>query len=331
MRKSLDVVGIGNAIVDLQLLVSDDDIAALGAKKGEMSLVDHNKQRELLAGLQNKNFSRRSGGSAANTVITIAQLSGRTAYGCLVGDDELGCGYLDEMKELGVRVPVLAKQQAVTGTSLILITPDAERTMLTHLGASADFGPEHVPESEIEQAAWLYIEGYLFSSERGRDAVRRAIDVALKSDTKIALTVSARFIIEVFGEPLREAVSHSSLVFANADEAKCYTGAADEFSALQQLKSEVPGVVITRGGKGVLVHFDGLDEEIQALPVGAVDTTGAGDTLAGGFLYGINRAYSPRDSGRLGCLLAGKVVAQLGPRLAGDVCGFVSGHGFSLR
>ncbi|MCB0360971.1 MAG: adenosine kinase, partial [Bdellovibrionales bacterium] len=223
-EKTYDVYGIGNAIIDLQLQVADADIQRFGMKKGAMQLVDTTAQKALLEHFHGQNLNQASGGSAANTMIAIAQLGGRAAYGCLVGDDSFGSFYLEEMAQLGIDVATAPLEDSMTGTCVILITPDAERTMNTHLGASAQFSAQHVHEPAIAAAEWLYVEGYLFASEEGRQAAKRAIALAKSHGTKVALTVSDGFIVEVFGRVLRTAVKSADLVFANLTEAQLFTG-----------------------------------------------------------------------------------------------------------
>ena len=305
--------------MDLQLQARDEDLAALQLEKGGMALVDPERQRELLEYFSGFPIHRASGGSAANTMIAIAQLGGAVAYGCLVGDDEYGHFYLNEMNDLGVVLHTAPVAGAVTGTSIIVISTDAERTMNTHLGASAGFTGREVSRECIKDAEWLYIEGYLFSSETGRDAVRTAVRFAKECGTKIAITFSDAFIIDFFGDALRVAVASADLVFANLTEAKRFTGEESEDEAFRALCDACPGAVMTMSERGARAQWQGTHALISSVPVKAIDDTGAGDMFAGGFLYGISHGMTIQDSGRLACLLASRVVAQLGPRLKGDV------------
>ena len=173
-------------------------------------------------------------------MIAVSQLGGNVAYGCLVGDDELGRFYFDEMQALGVSLHTPPISGEPTGTCVILITPDAERTMNTHLGASATFQVEHVTEDALKHAEWLYLEGYLFSTDGGRAAVRRAIDLAKKHSVKISLTFSDRFIVEVFGDALRAAVADCDLIFANEQEASAYVGVEQEAEIFTRFQTSAP-------------------------------------------------------------------------------------------
>ena len=158
MSKSIDVYGIGNAIVDLQLKVSEEQFAKLGLNKGGMDLVDQQVQLELLSAINDREINRASGGSAANTIIALAQLGAKCAYAAVVANDDFGQFYLQEMRELGVVVELEPVKEGVTGSSVILVTPDSERTMNTHLGATGGFSPEHVSEELIEKSKWVYLE-----------------------------------------------------------------------------------------------------------------------------------------------------------------------------
>lgn len=319
MSKKFDVYGIGNALVDVQFQVTEQALQDLGLAKGGMQLADTAEQNTVLEYCNSLPPHRASGGSAANSMIAIAQLGGRAAYGCLVGDDELGRFYFDEMQSLGVALhtPPLGGEQ--TGTCVILITPDAERTMNTHLGASGIFHVEHVTEDALKQATWLYIEGYLFSTDGGREAIRQAIGLAKKHNVNISLTFSDRFIVEVFGDALRAAVAECDLVFANEQEASAYVGREKTADIFPLFQDSAPNVVMTRSEKGVWGKVGGTSFQVDAFPVQAIDATGAGDMFAGAFLYALTHKYPAEDAARLSCFLSSKIVSQLGARLHGDV------------
>ena len=317
--KRFDVYGIGNALVDLQVRASEQDLAVLGLEKGAMKLVGEGEQKAILSHFEGREIAMSSGGSAANSMIAIAQLGGRAAYGCIVSDDDFGAHYQAEMAELGIVLHNSGRLGAATGSSLILITPDAERTMNTHLGITAEFAPADVNDEFIADAEWLYVEGYLLSSAVGQQAARHALNVAQNAGTKVALAVSAGFIIDAFGDALRECAAQSDLVFANRDEATSFTGCPDEQDAFDRLKETVPNAVMTLGERGALVHVGGQTTRVEPFPAIATDDTGAGDMFAGAFLYGLTHDLTPHDSGRLACFLASKVVSQLGARLRGNV------------
>ena len=318
-KRQFDVYGIGNALMDLQLMATEEDLKRFGLEKAGMRLVAADEQEILLSHFAEEAPHLASGGSAANTMIALAQLGGSGAYGCLVGDDSFGRFYLEEMKELGIELhshPVVGKP---TGTCVILITPDAERTMNTHLGVSSGFGPEHVSEELLSNATWLYIEGYLFASDTGREAIDRALTIAKASNVKVAVTLSDGFIVDVFNDAVRKVVPSADLVFANVNETMKFTGKANEDEAFAELSRSIPNVVMTMSERGAKVRWDGSEYIAKSYPATAVDDTGAGDMFAGGFLYGITQGRGAEYAARLACFLASRVVSQMGPRLSGDV------------
>ena len=206
-----------------------------------------------------------------------------------------------------------------TGSSVILVTPDAERSMNTHLGASALLGPEHVSSRLIEASNWLYLEGYLFSTAPGREAIKRALKYATKFNTRVAITFSDTFIVEGFRDDLAAAVKYSELIFANQAEASAFCGETNEEKIFDSLSTVAPNVVMTVGEKGAKVSFSDEKFHVPAFKAEAVDDTGAGDMFAGGFLYGVTQGLKPKVATKFACLLASKVVSKLGPRLAGDI------------
>lgn len=318
-ERSLHVYGMGNAIMDLQVSISEEKFSELGLQKSSMNLVDVEQQMRLLEGFLGGSVHKASGGSAANTIIALSQLGASTAYACVVGDDDFGEAYLREMSEIGVKTHTQPVANSVSGTSVILITPDAERTMNTHLGVSAKMDASHIDEEVLSSSEWLYIEGYLFASPTAVEAVRRATAIAKEHGVKIAITFSDAFIIEAFREQVRETVAASDLVFANIVEAKAYTGAADAERAFAALAGEVGLVALTMSEDGAIVGTKSESARITAPAISEVDATGAGDMFAGGFLYGLTHGHTVEQSGKLACFLGSMVVSQLGPRLAGDV------------
>ena len=284
--KQLDVLAIGNAIVDLQLQISEEEFAILSLEKGGMKLVETTEQESLLEKLSKHSINQASGGSAANTVIALAQLGAKAGYNCVVGNDSLGKFYVNEMQKLGVKVET-NHVSAPTGTSVILITPDAERTMNTHLGASAAIDQGFINEELISQANWLYIEGYLFSSESGQRAVKKALEFAKKYDLKIAVTLSDGFIVEFFSKPLKEALDQAELVFANLNEASKYTGLTEVNEVFRAYSKQFPISIMTMSEKGAKICYRGKELFIAPYSTKPIDDTGAGDIFAGAFLYGL--------------------------------------------
>ena len=315
MAKRLDVYGIGNALMDLQVQITEQEFDKLQLTKGAMQLVDVNTQEKLLQRFCTQPIHQASGGSAANSLIAIGQLGGQGSYACLVGQDRFGEFYLEEMSSLGISLhnaPIVGQP---TGTCLILITPDAERTLNTALGATSLFAPEHVSEEQIESAEWLYIEGYLLSSERGTEAALRAAMAAKRCGTKVALTFSDTFIVNVFRNNLEQVLQYTDLAFANYHEALAFAQSTDEEQGFRALQDAVPNAIMTLSERGAWAHFAGETFFAEPFKVKPIDNTGAGDMFAGAFLYGITHGKSPQVAAKLACFLASRVVSQLGPRL----------------
>lgn len=323
--KSIDVTGVCNGIVDIFTDISEDELVSLAYDKGTMRLVEAADQEGLLKRVGAKNPIMRSGGSVANSMITIAQLGGKSAVCCHLGDDEYGRFYRDECVSLGMKVPVPLSKEHATGTCVVLLTPDAERTMRTALGASLALAPSHIDPQVIADSQWLFVEGYVFSnSDHGRAAIKEAIRVARESNTKIAVTCSEAWVVNAFGEHLSAALDHTHLVFANEEEASALSGSKDILESGRKLKERFPHVVITAGPRGAYLWWEGEELHVPAFPCEPRDLTGAGDTFAGSFLYGISKGLKPTDAAHRACFLARNVIAQVGARLTGDVKGLWS-------
>jgi sugar/nucleoside kinase (ribokinase family) len=310
-----DVFGIGNAIVDLQLKVDDAFLDHIGVSKGLMTLVESERQVELLATLADRAVKRSSGGSACNTVVGVADMGGTGAYACKTGDDDLGRFYATELRRLGIAVPV-APSAGITGTSVILITPDAQRTMLTHLGISSTLGKDDLPANEIARAEYLYVEGYLFPGERTRAAALAAIEIAAAKGVKVALTLSDAWVVATCKDLLLELIRGPvDLLFANREEARALVGSDDPLECARAIHREATNVALTLGADGSLLVHGNEVFPIEGVGADAVDTTGAGDMYAAGVLYGLTHGLTWRQAGRLGSHAAAQIVSQMGARL----------------
>ncbi len=314
-----NIYGIGNGIMDLQLQVSDEVLAQLGLEKGSFRLVGVKEQQSLLEFFHGEKVKQSSGGSAANTIIAASQLGAKAAYSCMLGGDNYGEAYRTEFKKLGIVLEGGIHRELMSGTCVILITPDAERTMNTHLGASALFSEKDVSEVCIKACEWLYVEGYLFSSPAGQAAALHSAELAKKQGVKIAVSFADSFIVENFRSPLEAVLRHADLIFANANEARAYVGEDSEDRVFGELKKKFPNGIMTLRERGARVFLGGEEFHVPSYSVKAVDETGAGDMFAGGFLYGITHGYSPQASAKLACFLASRVVTQVGPRLSGNL------------
>ncbi len=310
-----DVYGVGNALVDIQANVSEEMLKRLEFQKGIMTLVDDVVQTEVLMAISESNISRCAGGSAANTMMGIADFGGKAAYSCKVASDDFGDFFLSDMQERGVELNV-ESANGQTGTCVILITDDAERTMLTCLGASTSLGPDDLDEEMILQSKYIYVEGYLFTQEPTRSAALHAIDLAKKNGVKVAFTVSDPFLIQYHKEEFWNLIEGPvDLVFCNLDEARALTGKHDAVDCAQFMHDHAENVALTLGANGSLLMHEGDAIPIEGVTIDAVDTTGAGDMYAAGVLYGITNGLTWKQSGHLASRAAGKIVSQFGARL----------------
>lgn len=315
--RDFQLYGLGNALVDIFVEASDADVAALGFEKATMRLVGIDDQKVLLERFHGREPRLVSGGSVANSVIAFSQLGGKAAFLGCVGDDRYGLFYEGEFEQLGVDIgaPVIVGES--TGTCVCLITPDAERTMRTCLAVSSHLAARHVDEGRLKRSDWLFIEGYVFANpETGQGAIREAVRLAKQNGVKIALTCSEAFVVEVFGGPFFEALAQADLLFCNASEARAVAGgAASAEEAFAKLRTVVPSAVVTDGPHGAYVRHGGVEAHVPAFPVEPVDLTGAGDMMAGAFLYGITHGARADRAARAACYLASKVITQVGARL----------------
>ena len=314
------VYGIGNGIVDRQVKATDAELLDLQLSKGRMELADAQEQAGILAYLGDREGELHAGGSAANTIVGIAQMGGRAAYACSLAEDAAGQHYRSEFADLGIRLTGTGKPDDPTGLCLVLVTPDGERTMKTCLGASAQLGPEDIDEATVAASQWVYLEGYLLAGETTRAASFHAMDLARRHGSRIAFSFSDRFVVEAFGDDLKRIVStYADLVFANESEAEAYTGASDPQASLAALRRECANACVTCSERGSYVHLNGEGHYVPALKTQAVDMTGAGDIYAAGVLYGLSSGAAPERAARLGARVAYDVVRQMGARLEGDL------------
>lgn len=317
--KQYHVYGLGAALVDTEIEVSDEFLAQAKIDKGLMTLVDEERQHELMQELQDHLVAskRACGGSAANSVIACSYFGGKTFYSCKVADDENGKFYLDDLKAAGVDSNFHdAKETGITGKCLVLITPDAERTMNTFLGISGSLSTQELNAQAIADSEYVYIEGYLAPSPSGLEAAIKTREIAQAAGTKVALSLSDPGMVEFFKPQLEQIIGNGiDLVFCNEEEAKHWANSQDLDTAVAALKQISKQFAITLGSKGALL-WDGENlHEVAAKTVTAIDTNGAGDMFAGAFLYAINHGYDFASAGKLASISSAQVVSQFGPRL----------------
>ncbi|MEZ6062178.1 MAG: adenosine kinase [Planctomycetaceae bacterium] len=311
-----DVFGVGNALVDIQARVPDSVIAASGFDKGIMTLVDDATQQAVLASLDGVRLNRCAGGSAANTIVGVADFGGRAAYVGKISTDEIGQFFLDDMRKMGVTVEVAPSSSGQTGTSAILITEDAQRTMLTNLGVAATLTEDDIREDELRQSKYVYIEGYLLTGETSRPAAMKAIELAKKHGVKVAFTASDPFLVNLLRDDIWALVEGPvDLFFCNEEEAKSLTGREDPIECAAEIHRHAENVAMTLGPNGSIVMHGGEAIAIEGVSVNAIDTTGAGDMYAAGLLYGITNGMTWKQAGHLGSHAAARIVSQLGARM----------------
>lgn len=313
---TFDVFGIGNALVDLQAQVSDEQLQGTGFDKGIMTLVDDDQQRQVLESLHGLPLNRCAGGSAANTVMGIANLGGQAAYTGKVADDEFGRFFLEDMREQGVTIEVPPATVGQTGTCAVMITDDAQRTMLTNLAVNSTLNEGDIDEDGLAQSKYVYVEGYLLTGGTQKAAAYRAIELAKKHGVKVALTASDPFLVNMLRDELLELVEGPvDLFFCNEEEAKSLTQMDDPVECAREIHRHAENVALTLGSNGSLLMHDGELIPIEGVDVEAIDTTGAGDMYAGALLYGITNGLTWKESGHLASHAAAAIVSQLGARM----------------
>jgi fructokinase len=327
MEKTYDVVGIGNAIVDVLVQANDDLIDNFELTKGTMALVDEAQAERLYAsvgpGLET------SGGSADNTLAGVAQLGGRAGFIGRVRNDQLGGIFTHDIRSVGARFDTPAATEGPsTARCLILVTPDAQRTMCTYLGASVGLDPADLDLDMVAQAKVLYLEGYLWDSDEAKAAFITAAEVARAHGGEVALSLSDAFCVERHRESFQELVDgHVDILFANEMEITALYKANSFEEAADQVRGRCKLAALTRSEQGSVVLNGAGTHSVAPFQLGPLlDTTGAGDLYAAGFLHAYTQGQSVDECGRLGSLCAGQVVTQLGPRPQGSLKQLVAQH-----
>lgn len=309
-----DVLGIGNAIVDVLSFSQDDFIDRFGLRKGTMILIDEDRAEELYQHMGPA--TEVSGGSAANTLAGIASLGGRATFIGKVRNDQLGTIFTHDMRATGVHYDTPpATAGKATGRCLIFVTPDAQRTMNTYIGACSTLLLEDVREEHVAAAAITYIEGYMWYEPSTKDAIRKSIEIAKRHGRQVAFTPSDVFCIENHHQEFLDLVEECDLVFANEDEVKTLYSVDTFEEAVEAIRGKCRVAVITRSEKGSVVVTATETVAVHAAPVNQViDTTGAGDLYAAGFLYGYLQGWTHKDCAELGSKCAAEIIQHMGAR-----------------
>lgn len=321
MKKKFQVVGIGNAMVDILSHVDDGFLSSNGVEKGIMQLIDMDRAVELYGRM---GLSKEiSGGSAANTIAGIAALGGKTAYVGKVKDDQLGAIFAHDLRAQGAvyETPLApAGPGSETGRCMVLVTPDSERSLNTYLGWSEFLGPDDIDLDMMADASWLYLEGYRFDGPDSKAAFAKAIDACKAAGGKISLTLSDPFCVDRHhGDFLELIRNHVDLLFCNVHEMQAMYPAADLNASMELAAAEVEIVVCTASKDGAYVLSDGKKEHARAVKTSIVDATGAGDLFASGFLYGLTSGFDMLTCGRMGCVAAAEVISHIGARPEADL------------
>jgi len=313
------IYGIGNALVDKEFEVDDSFFDDLKIEKGLMTLIDEN---ELAARLDvlNERYGlkkRACGGSAANTIIGASYFGAKTYYSCNVANDEAGDFYMQDMAAAGVDTNLGDdRDEGITGKCLVMVTPDAERTMNTYLGITSNLENKHIDEAALADSEYAYIEGYLVTSDNSRAAAIKVRELAEEKGVKTALTFSDPAMVQFFKEGLQEMIGAGvDILFCNEEEALLFADTDSLEEAMRFIQTKAKTFAITLGSKGAIA-FDGQTMHvIEPNEVSAIDTNGAGDMFAGAFMYAITHGHDFSAAGRLASAASAQVVSQFGPRL----------------
>jgi adenosine kinase len=313
-----DVIGIGNAIVDVIARAEDDFLVAHGMHKGAMALIDQARAEKIYQAMGPAVES--SGGSAANTIVGVASFGGHAAFIGKVKDDELGRAFAHDIRAARVAFETKpAGEGPSTARCYIMVTPDGERTMNTFLGAAQDLKPADIDETKVASSALIYLEGYLWDPPQAKEAFVKAAAVAHKAGRRVALTLSDAFCVDRYRAEFLDLIRKGTvdIVFANEHELHSLYETADFDTAVKALRHDAKLAVITRSEKGCVVVTRKTVEAVQAMPIDrVVDVTGAGDLFAAGFLIGLARGKDHRTAARLGALAAAEVIQHIGARPA---------------
>lgn len=310
--KMASVLGIGNALVDVITVLKDDSLLTeYGLKRGSMTLVDETLSRQIYDAARLLRRQTTTGGSAANTIHTLAALGTPCGFLGKTGDDELGKAFREELEERGIRTHMQVSEKD-TGRVMALVSPDSERTMATYLGAAADLKADELTGGLFEGYSMLYIEGYLVQDH---GLIERATDLARQKGLKVAIDLSSFNVVEQNLPFLKKLVAAKvDVVFANEEEAMAFTGKHPE-EALAEIASMCELAVVKVGKEGSFIQQGDKKVKVGIVPARALDTTGAGDNYAAGFLYGFTKGYNLEKCGRIASLVSGKVVEVMGAKI----------------
>jgi fructokinase len=325
-----DIYGLGNALVDSEYVLTDQALEALGVKKAMMELIDDEQLAHILSVLSRNDelggelHKQASGGSAGNTIMGAQNFGASTFYACRVADDPIGKFFCEDMRLGGVEIDegLAVMQAGNSGQCMVMVTPDAERTMNTYLGVSSELAIENINEDLLQQSRYLYLEGYMASLDNSIEAACYAKSLVQAAGGKVALSFSDPAMTNFCKAGLQSMISHGNagvdVLFSNEDEAISFTDADDIHQALNRLSEIASNVVVTLGAKGAMAKVNGEIFHVETDEITVLNTNGAGDSFAAAYLFGIVSGWEVEKSIRLANKTAGAVVQQYGPRLTAE-------------
>lgn len=313
-----DVYGVGNALVDQEFEVEDSFFSENNIEKGLMTLVEYEQQESLLAALHAKYSLKKQagGGSAGNTLYALSQFGGEAYFACKIADDNTGDFYLTELGHYNIDTNIGAREEGTSGRCVVMVSPDAERTMLTYLGVSVNFSLEELDFDAAARSEYIYIEGYMVTSPPAKAAIMKLKSFAEENQVKTAMTFSDPAMLEYFKDDINDALGAGvDMLFCNLQEGQLWSGEESIEAVCEKLKTKARRFALTLGADGAML-FDGARYiEIAGNKVEAIDTNGAGDMFAGAFMYAITQGLDFETAGKLASLASARVVSKFGPRL----------------
>lgn len=314
-----DVVSICNALVDLFYDVKDEDLAKNNLTKGNMHLVERSQQLELLNHLGSEQKDIELGGSAMNAMRTLATLGKKTAFAGMIADDDFGSKISNRMNELKITSNLSTTNKEATGTCIVLVTPDGERTMVTYLGASRLYGTDHIPEEHLKNCSVFHFCGYQWDTDGQKEAIEKSVTIAKESGAKISFDVADPFVVQHHKNDFTQLIEkYADVVFANEEESKLLYDLSPEETA-KKIASFGALSVVKLGSKGALIYNNGEKTMVSPVKTQVVDTTAAGDVFAAGFLYGYTSGHSMELCGKYAATLASDVISRYGSRVSSNV------------
>ncbi len=312
------VYGIGNPLIDIIVSVEEEDITALGIHKGTMALIGPERMEELMILSKERKTTYSCGGSCPNTIIALASLGVEATLAGKIGNDENGTIYRSRLKELGVHDELVVTEKEMTGSTVILITPDSERSMNTFLGANRLYEKNDVNEKTVANASFFHFTGYMWDTKSQQEAIEKALDRAKAHNTIVSFDLADPFAVGRYREPFLNLISqHCDIVFANREEARILFDNYDPYECCRSMGKLCRTAIVKNGKKGSYVSHEGKIINIPVKgPVVPTDTTGAGDVYAAGFLYGLCKHYTTRESGIIASILAGEIITQRGAQFS---------------